>query len=94
MPCIIAVHVTPRASRPGIGGWKAGASGREELEVRVSAPPADGQANEALVRLLSKRLGIPKSSINIVAGDTGRHKRIALPLEEDELRRRLVESGG
>lgn len=92
MPCIIAVRVTPRASKPGIGEWKAGADGREELEIRVSAPPADGQANEALVRLLSKKLGLPKSSINIVAGDTGRHKRIALPLEEDELRRRLVES--
>jgi uncharacterized protein len=94
MPCIVAVRVTPRASKPGIGEWKAGADGREELEIRVSAPPADGQANEALVRLLSKKLGLPKSSINIVAGDTGRHKRIALPLEEDELRRHLIENRG
>jgi uncharacterized protein (TIGR00251 family) len=94
MSCIIAVRVTPRASKPGIVGWKVGADGREELEVRVSAAPADGQANEALVRLLSKQLGLPKSSINIVAGDTGRYKRITLPLDEDELRRRLVESCG
>ena len=94
MPCIVAVRVTPRASKPGVGEWKAGADGREELEIRVSAPPADGQANEALVRLLSKKLGLPKSSINIVAGDTGRHKRIALPLEEDELRRHLIENRG
>ena len=92
MPCTISVRVTPRSSKPGIGEWKAGADGREELEVRVSAPPTDGQANEAVAKLLSRRLGVPKSSITIVAGETGRHKRIALPLEGDELRRRLTES--
>ena len=90
MSCIIAVRVTPRSSKPGIGEWKAGADGREELEVRVSAPPADGQANEAVVKLLSKQLGIPKSSVTIVGGETARHKRIALPLEEAEVRRLLA----
>ena len=90
MSCIIAVRVTPRSSKPGIGEWKAGADGREELEVRVSAPPADGQANEAVVKLLSKQLGIPRSSVTIVGGETARHKRIALPLEEAEVRRLLA----
>jgi len=89
MSCTIAVRVTPRSSRPGVGEWKTGADGRDELEIRVSAPPADGQANEAVVKLLSKRLGVPKSSIVIVAGDTARHKRIALPLGEAEVRRLL-----
>ena len=90
MSCIIAVRVTPRSSKPGIGEWKAGADGREELEVRVSAPPADGQANEAVVKLLSKKLGIPKSSVTIVGGETARHKRIVLPLKEVEVRRLLA----
>jgi uncharacterized protein (TIGR00251 family) len=67
MPCIIAVRVTPRSSKPGIGDWKTAADDREELEIRVSAPPADGEANEAVIKLLSKRLGLPKSSIAIVA---------------------------
>jgi uncharacterized protein (TIGR00251 family) len=89
MPCIIAVRITPRSSKPGIGEWKAGAYGPEELEIRVSAPPADGEANEAVVKLLSKRLGLPKSSIHIVSGDTARHKRIALPLDEAEVRQLL-----
>lgn len=89
MPCVIAVRVTPRSSRPGIGEWKAGADGRQELEIRVSAPPADGEANEAVIKLLSKRLGLSKSSIAIISGDTARHKRIALPLEEAEARRLL-----
>ena len=93
MPCIIAVRVTPRASSPGIGEWKTGADGREELVIRVSAPPADGEANQAVIRLLAKQLGVPKSSIIIVSGETGRHKRVALPLEGDELHRRLFENG-
>ena len=92
MPCIIAIRVTPRSSKPGIGEWKAGADGREELEIRVSAPPADGEANEAVIKLLSKRLGLPKSSIAIVSGETARHKRLALPLEEAELRKLLGRS--
>jgi uncharacterized protein len=90
MPCIIAVRVTPRSSKPGIGEWKTVAEGREELEIRVSAPPADGEANAAIVKLLSKQLGVPKSSVAIVAGETARHKRIALPLNEAEVRQRLA----
>jgi uncharacterized protein (TIGR00251 family) len=85
----IAIRVTPRSARPGIGGWRAGADGREELEIRVSEAPADGAANAAVVKLLAKALGLPKSEVRIVAGETGRHKRVALPLELDEMRRRL-----
>jgi uncharacterized protein (TIGR00251 family) len=90
MSCTIAVRVTPRSSKPGIGEWKAGADGREELEVRVSAAPADGEANEAVIKLLSKQLGVPKSSMAIVSGEAARHKRIALPLEEAKVRQILA----
>jgi len=89
MSTIIAIRVTPRSSKPGIGGWRAGADGREELEIRVAAAPTDGEANAAVVKLLAKALGVPKGSIEIVGGDTSRHKRIAVPLTSDELRRRL-----
>ena len=90
MPCIIAVRVTPRSSRPGIGDWKTCANGREELEIRVSAPPADGEANEAVIKLLSKRLGLSKSTVAIVSGDMARYKRISLPLDEAEVRQLLA----
>ena len=90
MPCVIAVRVTPRSSRPGIADWKTCANGREELEIRVSAPPADGEANEAVIKLLSKRLGLSKSSVAIVSGDMARHKRISLPLDEAEVRQLLA----
>ena len=86
---VIAVRVTPRSSKPGIGEWRVGADGREELEVRVSAAPSDGEANAALIRLLAKELDLPKSAFEIVAGETSRHKRISLPINETELRARL-----
>ena len=85
----IWIRVTPRSAKPGIGGWRPGADGREELEVRVAAAPADGAANAAVVRLLAKALDLPRSDIDIVGGMTSRHKRISVPLELDEVRRRL-----
>ena len=87
--CVIAVRVTPRSSKPGIGGWCTGADGREELEVKVSAAPTDGEANAALIKLLAKELDVPKGSIEIVSGETSRHKRVALPIAEAELRARF-----
>lgn len=89
MGCVIALRVTPRSSKPGIGSWRAGADGREELEVRVAAAPADGEANAAVIKLLAKELGVARSEIEIVSGETSRHKRIALPMTEAELRIRL-----
>ena len=84
---IVAIRVTPRSSKPGIGSWRTGADGREELEVRVAAAPTDGEANKAVIKLLARALGLPKGSIEIVSGDSSRHKRIALPIDEAELRR-------
>ena len=89
MSCVVAVRVTPRSSKPGIGRRRTGADGREELEVRVAAAPTDGEANAAVIKLLAKALDVPKGSIEIVGGETSRHKRIALPIDELELRARL-----
>lgn len=86
---MLAVRVTPRSAKPGIGGWKAGADGREELEVRVAEAPADGAANEAVVKLLAKALGTSRSEVEIISGATSRHKRVAVPFELAEARRRL-----
>jgi uncharacterized protein (TIGR00251 family) len=85
----MAVRVTPRSAKPGIGGWRAGADGREELEVRVSESPTDGAANSAVIKLLTKALGVPRSEVDIVSGQTSRHKRIAVPIDAAEVRRRL-----
>jgi hypothetical protein len=89
MSHMLAVRVTPRSAKPGIGGWRADADGRDELEVRVAEAPADGAANDAVIRLLAKALGISRSELAIISGTTSRHKRIAIPFDFAEARGRL-----
>ena len=89
MSDVLAIRVTPRSSKPGVGVWRAGADGREELDVRVAEAPTDGAANEAVVKLLAKALGVGRSEVAIVSGQTSRNKRIGIPFDLDEARRRL-----
>ena len=89
MSHVLAIRVTPRSAKAGVGGWREGADGREELEVRVAEAPADGAANEAVVRLLAKALGISRSQVEIISGAASRHKRLAIPFDAEEARRRL-----
>jgi uncharacterized protein len=69
----LEVRLTPRAGRDEIGGRREG-----RLQVRVKAPPVDGKANEALRRLIAKRVGVPKSRVRIVRGERSRRKLIAI----------------
>jgi len=86
---VLAVRVTPRSAKPGIGGWRTGPDGRDELEVRVAEAPADGAANDALVKQLAKALGVSRSELAILSGAASRHKRVAIPFDLAEARRRL-----
>ena len=90
MTNLLPVRVTPRSAKPGIGGWRDGADGRQELEIRVAEAPADGAANEAVVKLLAKALGISRAEVKVVSGQAARHKRIVIPFELEEARRRLA----
>ena len=63
------MHVQPRSSRSGVDGVHGDA-----LRVRVNAPPVDGAANEAVVEVLAKALGVPRRAISIVAGHASRSK--------------------
>jgi hypothetical protein len=67
------VRVQPRASRTELVGRHGDA-----LKIRVAAPPVDGAANEALVRFLAERLGVPSSSVAVTAGASGRLKTVAV----------------
>ena len=89
MTHILAVRVTPRSAKPGIGEWRRDASGRDELEIRVAEAPAEGAANEAVIKLIARALGISRSEVSIVKGHTGRHKQVAVPYPLDEVRVRL-----
>lgn len=74
---ILAIHVIPRARQTEIAGTRAGADG-EALLVRLNAPPVDGAANDALVAFLAERLQLPRRAVQIVAGERGRRKRVAI----------------
>lgn len=86
---MLAIWVTPRSAKPGIGGWRGGTDGREELEVRIAEAPVDGAANGAVVRLLAEALGVSRSKVALVSGTASRHKRIAIPFDLEEARRRI-----
>lgn len=67
----ITIKVQPRASKNEIGPALG-----NELKVKVTAPPVDAAANEALIELLADTLDCPKSKIQITKGQTSRHKTI------------------
>jgi uncharacterized protein len=78
--------VTPRASSDRVGPWRDGV-----LRVRVTRPPADGEANRAVLRLVARTLGVPAGALEIVHGASGRHKRVRIDgLGTEELDRRLA----
>jgi uncharacterized protein (TIGR00251 family) len=87
----LAVKLTPGASADRIDGWDVDADGRPVLKVRVRARPVEGEANEALIRLLAKRLGVPRSSVSLARGGQSRQKMIEVAgLDEAELHARIT----
>ncbi len=85
---LLAVKVQPRASRNEIGGPLG-----DELRVKVTAPPVDSAANEAVVKLLAKALGVGGSSVELVRGQTSRHKVFKIHgLQLEEVLRKLEPS--
>ena len=66
-----AVHVQPRAKRPGIDGTHGDA-----LRVRVQAPPVEGAANDAVIAVIAAALGVPLRAVRIAAGHTSRQKLV------------------
>jgi uncharacterized protein (TIGR00251 family) len=82
---VFSVRVTPRAAQDKIAGWEG-----DVLRVRVTAPPVEGRANDALLRLLARALDVPTSRLCLVRGHTQRNKVIAVEgLSEEEVRARL-----
>jgi uncharacterized protein (TIGR00251 family) len=81
----LEVKVTANASRNEITGFAEGV-----LQVRTAAQPVKGKANMELIALLSKTLGIKKSSISIVKGQASRNKLITIEgLNREDVMRRL-----
>ena len=84
----LKLRVTPGAGRAAVVGRHGAA-----WKVRVTAPPADGKANAAVVRLLAATLALPVRDVEIVSGHASRDKTVALTgIDNDEIERRLAEA--
>ncbi|HEX2537451.1 MAG TPA: DUF167 family protein [Pseudolabrys sp.] len=74
----VTVRLTPKGGRDAIDGVETLADGRTVLKARVRAAPSEGEANDALCRLLAKALGVPPRDVSLTAGATARIKRLAI----------------
>ena len=70
---LLSIKLQPRASMNEIGEPLG-----NELRIKVTAPPVDAAANEALLRLLADTLGCPRGRVELVRGHTSRHKVVKL----------------
>ena len=70
---LLFVKLQPRASKNEIGGPLG-----DELKIKVTAPPVDAAANQALIELLAEKLDCPRGRAELVRGQTSRHKTVKL----------------
>lgn len=82
----LTVRVIPRAARDRIDGFDAAGV----LHLRVTAPPAGGEANAAVVKLLARALGLPARDVVLVSGATARRKTFEVALSEVDAANRLA----
>jgi uncharacterized protein (TIGR00251 family) len=83
---VLAVRAQPGARRAGVQGEQNGA-----LKVAVTAPPEDGRANQALLEELRDALGVKRSQVELIGGQTSRDKRFLIRgLSRPELESRLT----
>ncbi len=85
----VAVRLTPKAKASRIAGLAAQADGAVALKASVTAAPERGKANAALLAMLAKAWRLPKSSLRVVSGATGRRKLVAVAGDPDTLQRTL-----
>jgi uncharacterized protein len=86
---ILAIRVTPRASRTAVAGLHLQPDGRTALALRLAAPPVDGAANTALVRWAADAFDLPRTAVTIDAGATSRLKRVRLTGDSATLASRI-----
>lgn len=83
----LAIRVTTRARRNEIVGVLSDGT----VRIRLTAPPVEGKANQALVDFLAEILEVPKSRLEIVAGETGRDKLVSvLDLDAETVHDRII----
>ena len=86
---LLAVRLTPNGGRDQINGVEFDADGKAHLKARVSVAPEKGKANKALTALIAKQLGLAKSSISLVSGDTSRKKILRIDADPEDVIKKL-----
>ena len=76
---ILSLHIQPRASKNEVCGVQDNA-----LKIRLTSPPVDGAANKLCREFLAGVFDVPKSSVEILAGETSRHKRVRIHSDDGE----------
>lgn len=75
----INLHVQPRASRNAVCGLRENA-----LRISLTSPPVDGEANRLCREFLAELFNVSKSSVTIISGETSRHKRVRIAVDDPE----------
>ncbi|MDX2307347.1 MAG: DUF167 family protein [Hyphomicrobium sp.] len=88
---VVSVRLTPKGGRDALEGLETLANGRVVLKARVKAPPADNEANAALVKLLARSVTVPPRDVSIVAGASARIKRLKIVGDASTLAARLTQ---
>ncbi len=89
----LIVRLTPKSASDALEGMEMAADGRCHVKARVRAVPEKGAANSALQKLVAKALGVPSSSVTVVAGGTARLKTLRITGDPAELARRASDLG-
>ncbi len=86
----LAVRLAPKASVNAIKGIDAAREGKTVLKAAVTAIPENGKANAALIKLLAKSLGLPKSAFLIASGERDKNKQVFIEAAPSDVSKRLA----
>jgi uncharacterized protein (TIGR00251 family) len=84
---VLNLHIQPRASKNEVCGVQDNA-----LKIRLTSPPVDGAANKLCREFLADLFHVPKSAVEIISGETSRHKRVRIANRDTERLRSIVEN--
>lgn len=73
METYIKVHANPKSSKNAFVGWRD-----DVLCLKITAPPVEGAANDAIIKFLAKELKVKKSAVSLESGDKSREKRFLI----------------
>jgi len=82
---VFRIKLTPTTSKNALGAIQADADGNPLLRASTAAAPKGGKTKAALLKLFARKLGLPKTSIRLIAGDKSWHKTILVEGSPDEL---------